>query len=120
MHPIIEATAGVRALLKGVADSNPTFMSTDDKAVALTELVRAEAQLAELRLRILGDAGDLAEATAARDAAGRLLQGIREDAAAFFRRDDVRGAVRRAVETLDRKSLTGNALVELLSECERR
>ena len=40
-----------------------------------TELVRAEGQLAELRLLILGDAGDLAVATAAKDAAGWLGEG---------------------------------------------
>ena len=38
------------------------------------EPVRASAQLDELRLRILGDAGDLAASTAARDAAGWLAQ----------------------------------------------
>ncbi|KQV67689.1 hypothetical protein ASC64_10705 [Nocardioides sp. Root122] len=63
--------------MKSVADANPTFMSLDDKAVALGELVRAEGQLAELRLRILGDAGDLAAETAAKDAAGWLAQHTR-------------------------------------------
>lgn len=73
-HPIVAAVTDVRSLLKAVADVNPTFMSTADKAVALTELVRAEAQVAELRLRILADAGDLAHETAAKDAAGWLAQ----------------------------------------------
>ncbi|CUR61461.1 putative HNH endonuclease [metagenome] len=77
LHPIIGAVADVRASLKTVADASPTFMSTDDKAVALAELVRAAAQLDELRLRVLGDAGDLAESTAARDAAGWLAQHTR-------------------------------------------
>ena len=80
-HPIVAAVSDVRAVLKSVADANPTFMSTDDKATALSELVRAEAQLAELRLRILTDAGDLADVTsakgAARDAAGWLAQQTR-------------------------------------------
>jgi hypothetical protein len=76
-HPIVAAVTDVRALLKSVADANPTFMSTDDKAAALHELVRAEGQLAELRLRILADAGDLAHATAAKDAAGWLAQQTR-------------------------------------------
>ena len=71
-HPIVAAATDVRASLEAVADANPTFMSADDKAVALRELVAAEAQLAELRLRILGDAGDLADQTAAKDAAGWL------------------------------------------------
>jgi hypothetical protein len=73
-HPILAAATDIRASLKSVADSNPTFMSVGEKAAALIELVRADAQLAELRLRILGDAGDLAESTAARDAAGWLAQ----------------------------------------------
>lgn len=77
LHPIIGAVADVRASLKTVADTSPTFMSTDDKAVALAELVRASAQLDELRLRLLGDAGDLAGSTAARDAAGWLAQHTR-------------------------------------------
>ncbi len=43
-------------------------MSVEEKATALSELVRAEAQLAELRLRVLADAGDLADSTGAKDA----------------------------------------------------
>ena len=69
-HPIVAMASDIRPLLKGVAGVNPTFMSTDEKATALCELVRAEGQLAELRLRVLADAGDLAESTAAKDAAG--------------------------------------------------
>ncbi len=76
-HPIITATANIRALLKGVAHANPTFMTTAQKATALRELVRAEAQLAELRLRVLANAGDLAESTAAKDAAGWLAHETR-------------------------------------------
>ena len=74
IHPIVACAADIRASLKGVASVNPTFMSTDDKAIALGELVRAEAQLVELRLRVLADAGDLAVATAAKDAAGWLAR----------------------------------------------
>lgn len=73
-HPIVAVVSDVRSSLKAVSGVNPTFMSTADKAVALSELVRAEAQLAELRLRILADAGDLAHETAAKDAAGWLAQ----------------------------------------------
>ena len=42
MHPILAALSDVRASAKSVADVNPTFMSTADKATALGELVRAE------------------------------------------------------------------------------
>ena len=73
-HPIVAAVGSVRSTLKSVGDANPTFMTTDDRAIALSELVRAEGQLAELRLRILADASDLAVATAAKDAAGWLAK----------------------------------------------
>lgn len=76
-HPIITAASDVRSALKAVGDANPTFMATEEKAVALRELVAAEAQLAELRLRILASAGDLAAETAAKDAAGWLAQHTR-------------------------------------------
>ena len=68
VHPIVAVVSDIRARLKGVAGVNPTFMTLDDKAVALGELVRAEGQLAELRLRVLADAGDLADSTGAKDA----------------------------------------------------
>ncbi|HEX5917502.1 MAG TPA: DUF222 domain-containing protein [Nocardioides sp.] len=77
MHPIIAAASDVRASLKAVAGVSPTFMTTEDKAAALVELVAAEAQLVELRLRVLADAGDLAADTAARDAAGWLAHRTR-------------------------------------------
>ena len=73
-HPIVAAVGSVRSMLKTVGDANPTFMTANDKAAALSELVRAEGQLAELRLRILADAGDLAVATATKDAAGWLAK----------------------------------------------
>ena len=76
-HPIVVVASEVRALLKGVAGANPTFLTTQEKATALCELVRAESQLAELRLRVLADAGDLADSTAAKDAAGWLAHETR-------------------------------------------
>ena len=76
-HAVVAAVAEVRAVLKSVADSNPTFMSTDEKALALRELVRAEAQLAELRLRVLADAGDVAQETGAKDAAAWFAHATR-------------------------------------------
>lgn len=94
-HPIIAAASDVRAALKAVAGSNPTFMATEEKAVALRELVSAEAQLAELRLRILAGAGDLAAETAAKDAAGWLTHHTRT------RYTDARADLRLA-EALDR------------------
>ena len=94
-HPIVAAVVDVRARLKSVRDANPTFMSTGEKAAALRELAAAEGQLAELRLRILADAGDLAADTAARDAAGWLAQHTRTSYA------DARADLRLA-DALDR------------------
>ncbi len=76
-HPIVACAFDLSWLLKAVADVNPTFMSTEDKACALKGLARVEAQVAELRLRVLADAGDVADQTAAKDAAGWLAQQTR-------------------------------------------
>ena len=76
-HPIVAVVSDIRALLKGVAGANPTFLTVEEKATALCELVRAEGQLAELRLRVLADAGDLADSTGAKDAAGWLAHRTR-------------------------------------------
>lgn len=94
-HPIIAAASDVRSSLKAVADANPTFMTVEEKATALQDLVAAEGQLAELRLRILADAGDLAAETAAKDAAGWLAHHTRT------RYADARAELRLA-EALDR------------------
>jgi hypothetical protein len=84
-HPILAAAADIEAALKSVADTNPTFMSTPDKATALRLLATLQSGLGELSLRILAHAGDLAEQTADRDAAGWLAHHTRarvEDARA--------------------------------------
>jgi len=94
-HPMVAAASDVRSSLKAVADANPTFMSVEEKATALQDLVAAEGQLVELRLRILADAGDLAADTAAKDAAGWLAHHTRT------RYADARAELRLA-EALDR------------------
>src|SRR5690606_9047140 len=60
VHPVNEVVASIQSSLKSVADVNPTFMRTDEKAVALRSLVQAETQLVELRLRVLAAADDVA------------------------------------------------------------
>lgn len=67
-HPILSATVEVGAVLTSVAGVDPVFMTTAQKAEALRELAGLEARLVELRLRVLATAGDVVEATAARDA----------------------------------------------------
>lgn len=66
-HPILVAAGAVDTALKSVASVNPTFMTRAEKAEALCELTSLEGRLAELKLRVLASAGDVAEATAAKD-----------------------------------------------------
>lgn len=87
-HPILVATTLIDEALKAVTDTNPTFMPTNDKATALKELARIESRVAELRMRILADAADLAAESGARDAAGWYADATRtrfEDARAELR-----------------------------------
>ncbi|WP_165354208.1 HNH endonuclease signature motif containing protein [Nocardioides glacieisoli] len=105
-HPILVATDLIDEALKTVADTNPAFMATADKAAALRELATLESRLAELRMRILADADDLAAESGARDAAGWLADSTRT------RLEDARADLRLAV-ALDRRWQTlGAALRE--------
>ena len=105
-HPILVATSVIDEALKTVADTNPAFMATADKASALRELVTLESRMAELRMRILADADDLAAESGARDAAGWLADST------HTRFEDARADLRLAV-ALDRRWQTlGAALRE--------
>jgi hypothetical protein len=87
-HPILAAAGAIDEALKAVADANPTFMATEDKAQALVALAGVESRVTELRARILADADDLAAQTGARDAAGWFADATRtrfEDARADVR-----------------------------------
>jgi len=98
-HPVLAATSLIDQALKSVADVNPTFMDTGDKATALRELVALESRVAELRLRILADADDVATESASRDAAAWLAHHTRGRIA------DARADLRLA-EALDRRYAT--------------
>ncbi|NGN94554.1 DUF222 domain-containing protein [Nocardioides sp. KC13] len=71
-HPVLGAVVAITGVLDGVADANPSFMATDQKATALVEIARAKAQLAELELRVIATAADVAAEAAARDVAAWL------------------------------------------------
>ncbi|MFD4323483.1 DUF222 domain-containing protein [Nocardioides sp. NPDC058538] len=71
-HPVLGAVVAITAALDGVAGANPSFMATDQKAATLLEIARAKAQLAELELRVLAAADDVAAESAARDVAAWL------------------------------------------------
>lgn len=70
--PILGCLTRVRGELDAVRDVQPVYMPARDKATALLELARVEAQAAELKLRILAIAEDVAEETGARDAGAWL------------------------------------------------
>ncbi len=72
-HPVLAALAVIEEALSSVGQINPTFMRTGTKAEALTGIGRIEAQLAELKLRVLADADDVAVADAARDVPAWLV-----------------------------------------------
>lgn len=105
-HPVLQAVARVESALAEVASVNPSFMRTPEKAAALAELSRIESQVAELRLRILADAEDVAAEFAGRDVAGWLQWATRG------RGEDARADLRLAL-ALDRRYPTlGSALRE--------
>lgn len=79
LHPILAAVAAVDESITSVAEVNPTFMSPDQKATALIELARQEARLAELKLRVLAVADDLADQSGARDVAAWVADKCRVD-----------------------------------------
>lgn len=69
LHPMSESVSAVHAAIDTVAGFEPLYVPADQKAALMRELVRAEARLAAVRLRVLAVSGDVAEATGARDAA---------------------------------------------------
>ncbi|MER7556254.1 DUF222 domain-containing protein [Nocardioides sp. NPDC126508] len=71
-HPVLEAVVAVTGTLGHVAEANPAFMDTGQKATTLVEIARAKAQLAELELRVIAVADDVAAESAARDVAAWL------------------------------------------------
>ena len=95
-HPVLRAIARAEDALSSVAEVNPSFMGTPEKAAALAELTRLESQVAELKLRILADAGDVASTFAGRDVAGWLQSATRT------RGEDARADLRLAM-ALDRR-----------------
>ncbi|KRB73300.1 hypothetical protein ASE01_21400, partial [Nocardioides sp. Root190] len=80
-HPILGCAREVRAALAAVGEVQPVFMDTAQKQTALVELAQAEAQLTELRLRVLAAADDIGQESGARDAAAWLSHATRTDPA---------------------------------------
>ncbi|HJQ05090.1 MAG TPA: DUF222 domain-containing protein [Nocardioides sp.] len=67
-HPVLACARTLERELHAVAEMPADYLRTRDKEEALLTLARAEAELTELRLRVLAAASDVAEEHAARDA----------------------------------------------------
>ncbi|WP_344778643.1 DUF222 domain-containing protein, partial [Nocardioides panacisoli] len=78
-HPVLACVENLEAELKAVRDVQPTFMTTGQKELALLGIASAQAQLVELKLRVLAAAGDLAETEGARDLGSWLCGHTRTD-----------------------------------------
>jgi hypothetical protein len=66
-HPVLACAAKISAALEAVAEVDPIFMTTPDKAEALVQVTRLESQLASLRLRLIAASGDVAEQDGSRN-----------------------------------------------------
>ena len=74
VHPVLAAIGAMRTAVSSVAEVNPSFMRTGDKAAALSGLAVVSTPVEELRMRILADAGDLGL-----EGAGALQHGLAVD-----------------------------------------
>lgn len=79
LHPLVACVDTMTDVLKDVADVDPVFMRTADKARTLAGLTAILAQVEELRLRVLVTGADVAELAADRDAAAWLARVARLD-----------------------------------------
>ncbi len=68
--PLGEAVAVCRDALGEVAERQPGFLTMPEREALLTGLVALEAQVVELRMRVLVASADIADTHGARDVAG--------------------------------------------------
>lgn len=100
---IVAAVECIAEALDSVADVNPVFLRPDEQARALVELSALEARMAELKLRVLADAEQVADETGARDVGCWLAHATRQ------RPEDGRRALRLA-RALDRRPVLAEAM----------
>src|SRR5690349_8922864 len=87
-HPFLRSVGQIVVAVADAAEAQPELMGTREKAAALVELARLEAQVTALKLRVLGCADDVAAADGARNASVWLAHQVHLD----------RGPVRRDAE----------------------
>ena len=78
-HPILACADAIEAALKDVAGVDPGFMRTVEQAEALQRLDRLESRIAGLRMRVMANAGEVAETTADHSVATWLATETRTD-----------------------------------------
>ncbi|HET8561073.1 MAG TPA: DUF222 domain-containing protein [Marmoricola sp.] len=78
-HRILQAVALVEQVLKDVADVEPMFMTTTEKAQALVAVASLRDRLAGLHLRVVAVADDVADRDGARSVAAWLAHQVRGD-----------------------------------------
>ncbi|MEU0313644.1 DUF222 domain-containing protein [Nocardioides sp. NPDC006273] len=122
-HPVLAAVVAITGSLDEVADVNPTFMATDQKAAALVEIARAKAQLAELELRVIAAADDVAADSAVRDVAAWLHhhthqrpEALRDDLRLAHALDRTYGRVAAAMRAGDCNSAQAQVIVAALDD----
>jgi hypothetical protein len=76
-HPLLRCADRIATALDDVAETDPMYLPTPDKAAALVQLARAEERLHELRLRVLACADDVALEAGARSAGAWLAHQTR-------------------------------------------
>jgi len=81
-HPIVACADKVSTVLAEVAEVQAVYMNADDKRAALLAVTTAERRLAELRLRVMAVADDVADADGARDVAAWLTAKTQAEPAA--------------------------------------
>ena len=128
-HPILACVQTVGDALDEVAEVDPLFMTPADQAAALVEVQRGLDRLAELQLRLLAAAEDMAAGDGARDPAGWIAHRTRIDRAEARRRQRLARALgsrwRRVAEamrdgaiTLDQVQVMVRALDELPADLD--
>jgi hypothetical protein len=136
-HPVLRCADRIAAALDDVADVDPLYLPTPDKAAALVRLARVEERLHELRLRVLASADDVAldagarspgawlahqtrsgrgEAMAAQRLAEALTTRWRQVQSALAAGEVTRGQARVIVQSLD--DLPDDLDPELLRKAE--
>jgi hypothetical protein len=127
-HPLLRALTAVSAQLDEVADLDPAFMPTRDKARALVELERELARLEGMRLQLLAESSDVALDGGARSAGTWLASEVLHDAPAgardqrmaetLVRRPAVSAALRAGIVNADQARVIVHALGALPAELD--